>query len=90
MLSLVLIHMVLGGLIALRFRVFALMPALLASGVLMLVLQGVNGTSVALSIGTIVLTSIAMQAGFAIGVVTQAVRVRDVGQSAGLVGTKRV
>ena len=87
MLSLILIHVVLGGLMACRFRVFALVPALMASGALLLVLQGLNGTS----ISTIVLTSIALQAGFALGVVAQAVRVRDGGRRGpGVAGPKRV
>ena len=91
MLSLILIHMVLGGLLACRFRVFALVPALMASGALLIILQGLNGTSVALSIGTIVLTSIALQAGFAVGVVAQAVRIGDRGRRGpGVAGPKRV
>ena len=91
MLSLILIHIVLGGLIACRFRVFALLPALMASGTLLLVLQVLNGTSIALSIGTIVLTSIALQAGFAVGVVAQAARIRDGDRRGpGMAGPKRV
>ena len=87
MLSLVLIHGALGGLVACRLKVFALVPILVAAGVMTVLLLGLSASA----LWTVAMTSVAMQVGYLMSALAQTITVRELRtRSADLLGPKRV